>query len=254
MAKKEPKKVTETAVQTIQSEQEQATPMALIAQAIQNNIPVETMEKLMDLQDRWEAKQAKRSYDDAMAKFQAECPVIKKTKKVYEKGQENVAENLKKVRYSFAPIESIIEQTKDTIAKNGFSYTTQIENDEKSLTAIVLVKHSAGHSEQSRFTVPIGTESFMSDPQKYGARSTFAKRYAFLNAFGIMTGDEDIDARKETKPATASDKIETYRAKLEGCRHIEELKKVWADMPIEYKQEPSIKKLCAEINKNLSTA
>ena len=246
-----PKKVAKKKDELMVVEQEQSTPMTLIAQAIQNNIPVETMEKLMDLHDRWEAKQAKKAYDDAMAKFQAECPVIKKTKKVYEKNQENVAENLRKVRYSFAPIDSIIDQTKDHISKNGFSYTTLIENDDKSLTATVIVKHFAGHTEQSKFTVPIGTESFMSDPQKYGARATFAKRYAFLNAFGIMTGDEDTDANKEKKTPTTSDKVEFYRSKLEGCRHIDELKKVWADMPVEYKEEKSLKKLASELNKNL---
>ena len=45
----------------------------------------------------------------------------------------------------------------------------------------------------------------MSDVQKYGARSTFAKRYAFCNAFGIMTGDDDTDGNtieeeKKTPP------------------------------------------------------
>lgn len=238
----------------IEVQQEQATPMTLIAQAIQNNIPVETMEKLMDLQDRWEAKKAKHAYDEAMAQFQNECPVIKKTKKVYEKGQENVADDKKKSRYSYAPIDSIVEQVKKHIAKNGLSYTIQIKNDEKSLTATCTVKHILGHSEQSEFVVPIGTESFMSDPQKYGARATFAKRYAFCNAFGIMTGDDDTDAKKEAKEPTTTDKVEQYRTKLEACRHIEELKKVWGDMPIEYKQNPSIKKLAGELNKALSQA
>jgi hypothetical protein len=41
----------------------------------------------------------------------------------------------------------------------------------------------------------------MTDTQKYGARNTFAKRYAFMNALGILTGDEDTDARELTKKA-----------------------------------------------------
>ena len=36
----------------------------------------------------------------------------------------------------------------------------------------------------------------MSAQQKVGAALTFAKRYAFCNAFGIMTGDEDNDANQ----------------------------------------------------------
>ena len=44
----------------------------------------------------------------------------------------------------------------------------------------------------------------MTDSQKYAARNTFAKRYAFCNVFGITTGDEDIDAsdkEEKNKPA-----------------------------------------------------
>jgi hypothetical protein len=40
---------------------------------------------------------------------------------------------------------------------------------------------------------------FATDVQKYGARVTFAKRYAFCNALGILTGDEDIDSKEDDK-------------------------------------------------------
>ena len=224
---------------------EAQTPMALIAQAIQNNIPVETMEKLMDLQDRWEAKKAKHAYDAAMAAFQSECPVIKKTKPAKD--------NAGKVLYKFAPIEEIDAQTKELRMKHGFSHSFKTLTTEGKITAICIVKHTEGHSEESDFTVPsTGGTSIMSGPQKEAAALTFAKRYAFCNAFGIMTGDEDNDAKKEAKEPTTVDKVEQYRSKLEGCRHIEELKKVWAEMPIQYKKETSLVSLCAKLNKELS--
>jgi len=123
----------------------------------------------------------------AITNFQAECPVIQKTKSVYEKDR-------KTVRYKYAPIDAIIEQAKEHIAKNKLSYSLDVEQDDKMLTVICNVKHAAGHHETSKFSVPIGSEGYMSDVQKYGARSTFAKRYAFCNAFGILSGDEDTDA------------------------------------------------------------
>jgi hypothetical protein len=40
--------------------------------------------------------------------------------------------------------------------------------------------------------VPLGNKTqVMSDTQVVAAAITFAKRYAFLNEFGILTGDED---------------------------------------------------------------
>ena len=46
----------------------------------------------------------------------------------------------------------------------------------------------------STFKVPIDKEGYMNAPQKFASALTFAKRYAFCNAFGILTGDEDDDS------------------------------------------------------------
>jgi hypothetical protein len=127
--------------------------------------------------------------------------VIEKRKKVYDKNQDSLPEEKRKVRYKYAPTDDIVNQVREYIAKNGLSYTLNVKQDEKMLTVVCRVKHILGHFEDSEFSVPIGSENFMSDVQKYGARSTFAKRYAFCNAFGIMTGDEDTDAvENKTQP------------------------------------------------------
>ena len=57
----------------------------------------------------------------------------------------------------------------------------------------------------------------MSDSQKYAGALTFAKRYAFCNAFGILTADEDIDGHAaRPKPAAPSANVErdNLKAKL----------------------------------------
>jgi hypothetical protein len=161
-------------------------PEVLITQAIKNNVSVETMERLLAMRKELKAEFAKEEFDKAMADFQRECPAITKNKSVFEKSGG-------KVRYKFASLDSIIEQTKNTISNNGLSYTIRTKSDDKMFTATVKVSHVAGHSEESEFSIPISSEQFMTDVQKFGARSTFAKRYAFLNAFGIMTGDEDSE-------------------------------------------------------------
>jgi hypothetical protein len=50
--------------------------------------------------------------------------------------------------------------------------------------------------------VPLGNKTqVMSDTQVTAAAGTFAKRYAFCNVFGIMTGDEDTDGADPQPPA-----------------------------------------------------
>lgn len=172
---------------------QQLNVQALMSQAAKTG-NVEMAERLLDLYERLEKKWAKQQFDKAMAKFQHECPVIKKTKVVYEKDKRTE-------RYRFAALDSIVEQSGPHIANNGLSYTIKTRHDDKMMTITVTVKHIAGHSEDSEFSIPIGSEEYMSVPQKYGARCTFAKRYAFCNAFGILTGDGDNDAQEDKQPA-----------------------------------------------------
>jgi hypothetical protein len=156
----------------------------LISQAIDKGSSVETIERLLAMRNQLKAEFAKEEFDKAMAKFQSECPIIEKTKKVIHKG---------KVRYSYAPIEDIAKQVREILKSHGFSYIFDSEAKEKSVVAICKTTHSAGHNQDIKFEVPIDPESFMNAPQKVASALTFAKRYAFLNAFGIMTGDEDDD-------------------------------------------------------------
>jgi len=161
---------------------------SLISQAISNQLPVETMERLLAMAEKLEAKYAKEAFDSAMAMFQAECPTIVKTKAIYT--------NAGVLAYKYAPIESIVAQVKSLLSTHKFSYAIQTETEEARVTATCIAKHEQGHSESSSFTVPLGTKTaLMSNTQQVAAALTFAKRYAFCNAFGILTGDEDTDSK-----------------------------------------------------------
>lgn len=159
---------------------------SLISQAISTNVPVETLERLLALRNTIKAEMAKEAFDAAMAQFQSQCPTIVKTKEVKTRSGQ--------VAYRYAPIESIVAQVKRPLQNNGFSYKTQIDLTEGGVKATVRVTHAAGHSEDTSMEVPLGNKTeIMSHSQVTAAASTFAKRYAFCNAFGILTGDEDTD-------------------------------------------------------------
>lgn len=160
---------------------------AILTSAIDKGVSVETMERLMAMRRELKAEAAKEAFDTAMARFQSECPTINKTKEV--RGKNGM------VAYRYAPIESIVEQVKEPIQRNGFSYKTDQELKESGVKVIVRVIHSMGHSEETSMEVPFGSQTqIMSQSQVAAAATTFAKRYAFCNAFGILTGDEDTDA------------------------------------------------------------
>lgn len=194
---------------------------SLIAQAIQASVPVETMEKLMAMRRELREEYAKEQYDRAMAAFQGECPIIMKTKKVRT--------NSGVEAYSFAPLETIVDQVKPLLQKNGFSYSVQTETLENGVRSDVIVTHVGGHSCGYGFSTPLGAQTnIMSRPQVVAATLTFCKRQAFNNAFGIMTADEDTDSKKSDD--VDQEKLQEAIDSISESKTLEELKTAYTGL------------------------
>lgn len=164
------------------------TPEQLLKHAIDTGVTVDVMERLLSMRRELKTERAKEEYDRAMADFQAECPIIENTKEV--KNDRGI------VIYKYAPLKDIVKQVKDIIVKHGFSYAIQTKTETDNVTATCIAKHMGGHSEKHDVQVPLGNKTpVMSQSQVVAAAITFASRYAFKNTFGILTGDEDTDAR-----------------------------------------------------------
>ena len=157
-----------------------ATPMDLLGLAVEKGLDVAALEKLMDLQERWQAGQAKAAFDAAMAGFQANCPTMKKTRKAD--------------RYNYAPLDEILRTIRPILEQHGLSVTFDTEiSSEGILSAVCKVAHIQGHSETSRFTCPVDRNMKVNDSQKQGSANSYAKRYALKNALNLVESDEDDD-------------------------------------------------------------
>lgn len=191
-----------------------------IQQAIEQKLPVETMERLFNLQKEVKAEVAQEAFVSALAKFQSQIPVIKKTKKVLNKDGT--------LRYMYAPIDAVIEQIKKPLADNGLSYNWDSIREEKHIKMICKLTHIQGHSEKSTFDIPIVESEYMSSPQSYATAQSYAKRYTLLNVLGIGTADEDtdaIDADNNEVPKSQKSQI-IFLLKRLGYNHLTTKKEV----------------------------
>ncbi len=169
-------------------QEQQSSVDQMITKAIEQNLPVETMERVLAMRTQLKAEWAKERFDHAMAECQGEIPVIEKSKQARD-------ETKGKDLYRYAPLEAIVKVAGPVIAKHGFSYSFKTENGTDRVKASCVVKHVDGHSEESVMETSLCTKTpIMSDPQQIAATVTFNKRYAFMNAFGITTGGEDDES------------------------------------------------------------
>ncbi len=158
-------------------------PQALLDKAIEKGLPLESLQKLLDMRRELKAEWAKERFFEDLPRFQSACPIIGKSKTA--KG--------KNFSYKYAPLEEIVSQIKKPLEQFGFSYTIVTKQTDHAVTAICNAHHIDGHTESSEFTIPIDPEAFMNDSQKIASAMTYATRYALRNAFGIVTGDTDDD-------------------------------------------------------------
>jgi len=178
-------------------------PHYLIQKAIESG-NVDAIERMVALTERLQAKWAKDRYFDFLAKFQKDCPIITKDSKV-----DATTKKGSRIKYNYASLDEIVRQVKEPLERNGFSYVIQTKQTDNEVTSICVSHHRDGHEETTSFAVPIDHEAFMNDAQKVASALTYSKRYAFCNAFGIMTSDPDDDARTMGEPEPNANEKET---------------------------------------------
>jgi len=167
-------------------------PMRLVEMAISQNADIEKLERLMEMQERWDAKQARRAYLDAFAQFQSIVPTITKRKAGHN--------------YSYAPLSDIAAQIKDSLRECGLSYRFEISETGDQMTVSCIVSHRDGHCETTTMTGSPDTSGSKNSIQSRGSTATYLQRYSLIGALGLTTADADMDGR------IASDRISDDQA------------------------------------------
>ncbi|WVH05539.1 hypothetical protein KKJFFJLC_00038 [Vibrio phage vB_VpaS_PGB] len=178
---------------TIQQNQQSFAPMQLIQLAVEKGGAVDQLEKLMDLQERWDAKQAKEAYFQALAKFQSIMPVIEKKKEVsYQSKKPGVPPTF----YKYAPLDDIMVQIRPSLEACSLTVRwEQVQLDGGVISVTCVVTHVQGHSERVTLNGSPDQSGMKNNIQSTASTVTYLRRYTVTGALGIATADEDFDGR-----------------------------------------------------------
>jgi len=169
------------------------TPAQLLSIAVANNADIEKLERLMDLQQRWEENEAKKQFNTAMSKFQTSIPEIRKTKQGHNG--------------KYADIDDIAQAIKPVIEEVGLSYRfSQIQN-ESYITVTCVVTHVSGHQVEADMTAAADGSGGKNDIQAIASTVTYLRRYTLTAALGITTGLDDQDGGR---PKISVDELLQY--------------------------------------------
>lgn len=172
----------------IQALDRNPTPLDLLQRAVQNNAQVDVLEKLMGLQERWEANAARRGFDAAISKAKAEIPVINKGNLV------DFTSRNGRTNYRYEDLATIARVVDPILSKFGLSYRFRTQSDSKAVTITCILSHSAGHSEENTLYAPHDLTGNKNPIQAVGSTVTYLQRYTLKAALGLAAAADD-DAR-----------------------------------------------------------
>ena len=135
---------------------------------------IEVVTKLMDLQERAEANQARREFDAAFAAVKAKIGIVRKT---------GMGHNNK----PYADMADIARALDHVIAEHGLSYRFRSSRVGNELVMTCVVCHRSGHYEENSLPSPLDTSGSKNPVQAVGSTSTYLQRYTLIQAFGLAS-------------------------------------------------------------------
>lgn len=156
-----------------------STPMSMIEAAVASGASVEVLDRLMTLQERWDANQARKAFDASLSSAKAR---IAETKIVKNRSGHN------KTRY--ADFSAYAEVVDPILAAHGLSYRFETEQDDRIQVTCVL-SHADGHSVRNSLKGPPDQTGNKNAIQAIGSTLSYLQRYTFTTALGLAATDDD---------------------------------------------------------------
>jgi hypothetical protein len=192
-------------------------PTSFMAMALEKNVTPEQIEKMLALQERWDANNARKAYAGDFAKAQAEIgPVVKKATNPQTKSK-------------YALLEDVIDVTQPIYTKYGFSIIfyegETVKPEHVRINADVI--HFLGHKETYYYDVPMDGKGIQGNANmtKIHAKASsvaYGRRYLMYMIWNVSTHDDDgnlggersVEYITETQISTITDMVNSKNIDL----------------------------------------
>lgn len=169
-----------------------ATPSDLLRMAVEQGADLDRLERLMALQERWEANNARKAYDTAFAAFKAEAVKIVKNREV-------TAGPLNGKRY--AELFAVVNAITPALSRHGLSSSWKITKDERDwLEVTCTLKHIGGHTESVSMGGPPDVGGAKNAIQARASTVSYLERYTIKAITGLSEQNDDNDGNQGAIP------------------------------------------------------
>lgn len=157
-----------------------SAPSTIISQALTSGADLEKLQGLLDLQERWEANEAKKAYVVAMSAFKADPPTIIKDKTNKQYGS------------TYSSLENFVAAVISSLGGNDLSHSWDIDQS-NGIKVSCKITHAAGHSETTSMTAPADTSGKKNPIQQIKSTVTYLKLATLEAITGLASEDGSLD-------------------------------------------------------------
>ena len=204
-----------------------ASPAVLLQMAIAQGADLDRLERLMALQERWEAGNAKKAYDDAHAAFKGEAVEIIKRKLVDFPNSKGG-----RTTYKHAELSDVVDALAPALSKHGFSWKWTPIQTKDWIDVTCTLTHKAGHSESVTLGAAPDQSGGKNSIQAIISTKTYLERHTLKAITGVAEKGEDDDG-KGAEPLPDPLEVWSGRAALAGS--LEDLGRVSKDGAKEFR-------------------
>jgi hypothetical protein len=180
-------------------------PMDILARAVSDGASIEVLERLMVLQERWEANEARKAFEKAMAAASTEMPALVKNRAVKFGTTSYKHEDLAEVVSAIAPV----------LGKHGLSHRFETTTEPGRITVTCIISHELGHSIRNSLSGPADISASKNAIQAIGSTITYLSRYSLKAALGLAAAHDDDGASNAVKEPEAKPDVMKPKAKPE---------------------------------------
>lgn len=202
------------------------TPMAMLQLAVEKGASVEQLERLMALQERYEANEAKKEFVAAMTRFKESPVVIEKNKLVDFTGNSG-----KRTHYKHATLANVCDTIGPVLSGVGISHRWETEQLDGGLIRVTcILTHARGHSEKVWLQAKPDESGNKNSIQAVGSTVTYLQRYIFLAATGMAVQDQrdDDGAGGKGPRELGAEAVAEYRTQIAACTDAKQAESLWA--------------------------
>jgi hypothetical protein len=161
------------------------SPAGMMLAAMKQGASLDQVERMMALQERWEANEARKAYNVAFAAFKAEAVRIVKNKTVTDgplKGK------------SYAELFAVVDALTPALSRHGLSASWKLTKDEPQwLEVTCYLRHVNGHEESVSMGGPPDAGGAKNALQARASTKNYLERYTLKAICGVAEGGEDDD-------------------------------------------------------------